>query len=306
MSANRHLTVSRRHFIQTALVGAAAWSLPGRLFAAEAPGKTDVWVIHGTDKTALMNRALKIIRDNGGFPQGAKNLALKVNAAWARKPETGANTHPDLVATFIKGVKDAGINSVVVPENSCARPEQSFTRSGIQPAVEEAGGKMINLKAHPDLFTEVKIPEGKSLQQASVAKPFLESDVVIDMPVAKHHGGAQLTIAMKNWMGSVQDRGFWHRNNLHQCIADFSTFMKPNWSIVDATRTMMSRGPQGPSRDMKYPNLLIVSADQVAADSVAAALFHENPTKVKYLAIAHEMGIGTVDHKQMNIHEIEM
>lgn len=126
------------------------------------------------------------------------------------------------------------------------------------------------------------------------------------MPVAKHHAATKLTICMKNWMGSVRDRGYWHRNDLHQCIADFSTFMHPNWSIVDATRTMMSRGPQGPTRDLKHPELLVVCPDQVAADSVAAALFHDNPQTVRYLKIAHEMGIGTVDHKNMNIHQVEL
>lgn len=305
MNVDFNSSVSRREFIQTALAGAAAWSLPAPLFAADAQG-AEVWVLHGADKTALMNRALKIVRENGGFPQGAKRLALKVNAAWARKPETGANTHPDLVAAFIKGVKDDGIEKVIVPENSCARPEQSFTRSGIQNAVEDNGASMIDLKKQAKLFQDVDIPKGKSLKKTKVASPFLESDVVVNMPVAKHHGGAQLTICMKNWMGAIQDRGFWHRNDLHQCIADCSTVLKPHWALVDATRIMLSRGPQGPSNEMKHPDLLIVSADQVAADSVAAALFHDNPQTVKYLKIAHQAGIGTVDHNKMKIHEIEV
>lgn len=305
MQNPKPLTFSRRNFIRTALVGAAAWSLPIRTFGADEP-KTDVWVIHGKNKTALMNRALEIIQEHNGFAGKTNQLALKVNAAWARKPEIGANTHPDLVAAFVRGAKSAGVKNVLIPENSCARPEQSFSRSGIQQAAKDTGARMINLKKEEELFTKVNIPKGKSLTNAEIAKPFLESDIVVNMPVAKHHGSAKLTISMKNWMGAVKDRGYWHRNDLHQCIADVSTFMKPDWSIVDATRTMMSRGPQGPTRDMKYPDLLIVSADQVAADSVAAALFHDNPQSVQYLKLAHKMGIGTVDHNRMNIHEIEL
>lgn len=305
MTGKDSFIFSRREFIQTSLTGALAWMLPIQAFSAPTE-KTPVWVIHGEDKRELMKKAMEIIWENGGFPAGAKNLALKVNAAWARKPETGANTHPILVDEFIRQVKAEGINDIVIPENSCARPEQSFSRSGIQEVADDHGVDLINLKAEKKLFADVKIPKGKSLTEARVAKPFLERDVVVNMPVAKHHGGAKLTICMKNWMGSVEDRGFFHRNNLHQCIADFSTFMKPNWSIVDATRTMMSRGPQGPSRDMKTPDLLIVSRDQVAADSVAAALFHDSPKTVKHLELAHEMGIGTVDHNQMEITEIEL
>lgn len=305
MNNDTSLTFSRRDFIQTALMSALAWMLPTRVFPA-TDSKTPVWIIHGEDKKKLMQKALEIIQENGGFPNSARSMALKVNAAWARKPEIGANTHPELVGEFIRGVKSAGIRDIVIPENSCARPEQSFTRSGIQEAAEANGAEMINLKEEKGLFTDVEIPDGRSLTEARVAKPFLDSDTVVNMPVAKHHGAAKLTICMKNWMGSVEDRSYWHRNNLHQCIADFSTFMKPDWNIVDATRTMMSRGPQGPSRDLKTPDLLIVAKDQIAADSVAAALFHDNPQTVEHLRLAHEMGIGTVDHNRMDITEIEL
>jgi len=228
-----------------------------------------------------------------------------VNAAWARTPEEGANTHPDLVSGFISGCHAAGIRQVVVPENPCSQADQAFTRSGIAAAVKAAGGNMINLQADAGLFVKQAIPEGRRLTEAQVARAFVEADTVVNMPVAKHHGGAKLTLAMKNWMGAVQDRGFWHRHDLHQCIADFSTFMKPRWAIIDATRIMLSRGPQGPSDEMKYPDLLVLSRDQVAADAVASTLFHDDPLSIPYLRMAQEMGIGTVALERMTIHKVE-
>lgn len=93
-----------------------------------------------------------------------------------------------------------------------------------------------------------------------VSKYFTSPDIsVVNMPVAKHHGGAGLTIAMKNWMGAVKDRGWWHKNNLHQCIADISTLIKPQWTIIDASRIMMDSGPQGPAKELKKPNMIIIS-----------------------------------------------
>jgi uncharacterized protein (DUF362 family) len=106
-------------------------------------------------------------------------------------------------------------------------------------------------------------------------------------------------------MGAVEGRKTWHVTGLHQCIADFSSFMKPTWAIVDATRCMTSKGPQGPSEDMIYPQQIILSKDQVAADTVAALLFHDDPcAAVNYLAIARDMGIGETDINRMNIHRI--
>ena len=294
--------LSRRDFIRTGVLGLTALGLPRSLFAADST--TQVWMIHGTNNAALMRRAIEIIDKNGGFGRNVRSLALKVNAAWAREPETGANTHPELVDEFLKGCHASGISNITLPEHPCARAEQSFTRSGILAAAEENEAEMIDLGGRD--YDEVELPNARNLRSAKVARQYLESDVVINMPVAKHHGGATLTISMKNWMGAVQDRGFWHRNDLHQCIADFSSFMKPRWSLVDATRIMKSRGPQGPSRDMEHPNLLIVSRDQVAADTVAATLFHKDPTKaVKYLKIAGEMGIGETKLDHITIHKIE-
>ncbi len=295
--------ISRREFIRTGLIGASVLALQPSLFAEETG--PIVWMIHGSDKKVLMLRCLEIIDRAGGFGRNVRNVALKVNAAWSRTAEEGANTHPDLVAAFIRGCHAAGITQVTVPENPCSRAEQAFTRSGILEAVKSSKGEMINLQEGGHLYEKVSLPQAKQLREAEVGRAFLEADVVVNMPVAKHHGAAMLTMAMKNWMGAVSDRGYWHRNNLHQCIADFSTFMKPAWTVIDATRIMMSRGPQGPSDEMRYPNLLIVSRDQVAADAVTSTLFHDNPRSIPYLELAEQMGIGTVDLDRITIHKVE-
>ena len=145
------------------------------------------------------------------------------------------------------------------------------------------------------------------MKKALVGKDFLETDALVNMPVAKHHGAAKLTIAMKNWLGAVKDRKYLHRNNLHQCIADLGTLIKPTWVIVDAIRIMLDRGPKGPSRNMKELNLLVVSKDQAAADAYTSTLFPGmGPDKIKYLTIAGEMKLGTVDLSGIAVHKIEV
>ncbi|MCD6377818.1 MAG: DUF362 domain-containing protein [Planctomycetes bacterium] len=301
--------LTRREFLSAGIVSGAAIILTQNLPAAttQKVKKTDVWVFHGKDKKKLINACLKVISDNGGFGKGAKKLTLKVNAAWYRTPEQGANTHPELVDAFLIGCKKMGIKEVVMPEHSCDDPRKSFPRSGLLQVAQKNGAKMYSLGGNRKLYKEVKIPKGKRLKKALVGKDFLETDALVNIPVAKHHGSARLSIAMKNWMGAVRDRGYWHRNNLHQCIADFSTFIKPTWTIIDATRIMLDRGPKGPARNLKHPNLIILSRDQVAADAYASTLFPGvGPTKVGYLKIAREMKIGTTEVSKMAVHKIEV
>ncbi len=307
MKTTTYSEFSRRDFIRAGVFGGAATvvgsALPLVAEEAVATGaKADVWVFTGEDKKKLMAAALDVISKNGGFGKGARRMALKVNAAWPRTPDQGANTHPELIDAFLAGVKKAGIEEVVIPEHTCGPATTTFKMSGIGAVATKHGAKMIDLGANKKQFEQVAIPGGKKLTEAKVARDYITpGTVVVNMPVAKHHGGALITIAMKNWMGAIEDRGFWHRNNLHQCIADFASFMKPAWTLVDATRTIMDNGPQGPAKELRHPNQLIVSRDQVAADAVASSLFVDSPAKVGYLKIAGEMGIGVSDLARINI-----
>ena len=300
--------VTRRGFLGMGVAAGGAVVLGDKLAlaAGAAAGKTDVWVLHGTDKKKLMDAALKVIADNGGFGKDVKKLTLKINAAWWSTPEQGGNTNPELADTFLKGCKSQGIKQLVMPENPVQPAEKTFPQSGLLAVAKSNGVPMIDLKSDEKLFKEVEFPKGKRLKKAMVGKDFLETDALVNMPVAKHHGGAGLTIALKNWMGSVKDRRFLHRNNLQQCIADFATFIKPTWTIVDATRIMLTRGPRGPSKDMKKPDLLIVCKDQVAADAYTATLFPKNlADRARHIQVAGQMKLGTTDLTQLAVHKIE-
>ncbi len=312
--------ITRRDFLRTAMVAGAGLALGRGATAADAlldnalPATAApataldnrVWVIHGADNRRLMARAWEIIGAEGGLGAQVKSVALKVNAGWTRLPEQGATTHPDLVEEFIKGCRATGVEKIVVPEHPCNDARQCFPRSGIQAVCERQGVPLIDLKTAPATdYQQVAIPAGKRLKQAEVARQFIEADALVNMPVAKHHGGSVLTMAMKNWMGAVRDRHFWHRNDLHQCIADFCTWVTPAWTLIDATRTMMDGGPQGPARVLNKPQLLVVARNQVCADAFTSTLFHDSPTAVRYLALAADMGLGTIDIPRLDIRRIE-
>jgi uncharacterized protein (DUF362 family) len=112
---------------------------------------------------------------------------------------------------------------------------------------------------------------------------------------------------MKNLMGIVWDRRFWHRNDLHQCIADFATWRKPDLNIIDAYRVMTRNGPRGVSEaDIVIKKSLILSTDMVAADAAAAKIFGSEPSTIPYIKIAHEMGVGNMNLEELNIERIKV
>ena len=87
-------------------------------------------------------------------------------------------------------------------------PQASYDKSGIAAAVKAAGGTMeamSNMK-----YRDVQIPQGKRLKQWKVYGDIQDADVVINVPIAKDHSGATLTLGMKNLMGVVLDRNGMH------------------------------------------------------------------------------------------------
>ena len=134
---------------------------------------------------------------------------------------------------------------------------------------------------------------------------FLEGDVLINVPVIKHHGSAQVTISMKNLMGAIWDRRFYHKAGLHDCIAEFCLFRKPDLNIVDGYRVTLRNGPQrARPEDVVTKKMLIVSADCVAADTAAAKIQGADPAKVGHITRAAELKIGRNDLSALSIERI--
>lgn len=285
--------IHRREFLKTtAAVAATAAIAPRQLFAG-APPASRVVVVHGTDIPKMVQTGIAALGGWSAFVKPGRQVTLKPNAGWASTPGQGANTHPDLVEICARAGLAAGASAVVIPEHTCSPARSSFKMSGIGAAAQRGGARLYALE-DKDQYQTVDLPRGRKLKQADVARDVLETGCLINLPVAKSHGGAGLTIGMKNWMGSVRDRGFWHRNNLHQCIADFSTRIKPDLIIVDATRIMITNGPRGPGK-VETPHQIVFGTDPVAVDAYAATLFGKEPLSIRYIRITQEMGIGSAD-----------
>ncbi|MDD4026239.1 MAG: DUF362 domain-containing protein [Kiritimatiellae bacterium] len=296
--------IQRRSFIKGTV---AVTTIPAgglTALADNAPAAT-VIVVHGKDIAKMLEAGIARLGGWDAFIKPGMKVAIKPNVAWNSKPDQGGNTHPDLVRAFVLAAEAGGAAKIDLPENTCHDEKSTFPTSGVEAALKGTKARLYR-PAKKD-YQEVEIPKGQIVKRAKIPKDILECDCLINMPVAKHHGGATLTISMKNWLGSVsnEDRRSWHRNGLHQCIADINTFIKPKLIVIDATRIMLTKGPQGPG-DLAHPNEIILSTDTVAADAYAATLFKKQPFDVPHIKIAHEMGVGCDDLSKVKVERIEV
>jgi uncharacterized protein (DUF362 family) len=183
-------------------------------------------------------------------------------------------------------------------------PESAYATSGIAEAVKAAGGQMEVMNGAK--FRATEIPEGRDIKNWQVYQEILLADVVINVPVAKHHSLARLSLGGKNLLGVVSTPSLIHAN-LGQRIADIVSLVRPTLTVVDAVRTLMAHGPTGGNLDdVRMSNTVIASHDIVAADAYAATLFDLTGSDVAYVRAAADMGLGTRELGGVKVEEIEV
>jgi uncharacterized protein (DUF362 family) len=249
-----------------------------------------------------LHAALDAIGGIGRFVKTGERVTIKPNVGWDRTPAQAANTNPDLVAEMVRLCLAADAVEVIVADITCNDPRRCFLRSGIREAAEKAGAKVI-LPGDGDLI-EVDMG-GKLLTRWPVARCFVETDRLINMPIVKQHSLSRCTIAMKNLYGILGGR----RNQLHQeidqSIVDLVAFCKPTLTVVDATRVLMRDGPTGGSLDnVAIENSVMCATDLVAADSRACEFLGLRGEQVEHILLAEQSGLGLIDYRAAGYREI--
>ncbi|TVR42040.1 MAG: DUF362 domain-containing protein [Bacteroidia bacterium] len=302
--------MDRRQFLRKGFIFSALGSLYagtiGRIpgFAMSAAGNYDLVAVRGGEPVEMYHRAMEEMGGMKKYIKPGQTVVLKPNASWDVPPQRAANTNPDLMRAIVEDCLAAGAGRVFAFDHTCDNWERSYANSGVAEAVRQGGGQMLhaNLERY---YRDVSIPGAKRLTTAKVYERLMEADVFINIPVLKHHASTTITIAMKNLMGIVWDRRFWHRNDLHQCIADFCLYRKPDLNIVDAYLVMTRNGPRGTSEaDLTRMRSLLVSTDIVAVDAAGAMMLGHEPNDIAHLRIAAEMNIGNINLDDLNIRRV--
>jgi len=315
--------MNRRNFLKSiALTGAAitikesgATTLMSQHFSnttnSSGAGQYDLVAVMGGEPAEMFRKAIAEMGGMQQFVKKGQKVVVKPNIGWDKVPELAANTNPEIVGEIVKQCFDAGASEVLVFDHTCDDWRKCYTNSGIEAAARAAGAKVVPADQE-SYFKPVSLPNGKSLKTTKIHEAILNADVWINVPVLKNHGGAKMTIAMKNLMGIVWDRRFFHANNLQQCIADISTLnKKPVLNVVDAYRLMKNNGPRGRSKaDVVLSKGLFISQDMVAIDTAATNFFNQvrkMPLEdVAHIGIGEKMKIGTTQLDKLKIKRVRL
>ena len=261
-------------------------------------------VARGSNPEEMVKQGISALGGMEHFMKPGADVIIKPNICVGYHTyEYAATTNPWVVAALVKLCLEAGAKRVRVMDYGFGgTAEQCYQVSGIADQVAAAGGEMEEMSMLK--FVKTTIPDAVKLNQAYLYQDILNADLLINVPIAKNHGMATLTLGLKNLMGTMQNRELIHPS-FEKNLVDLATMVRPHLTVIDAIRTLMANGPTGGNlADVKQQDTLIFSRDIVAADSYATRLFNMQPENIPYIIKAAERGLGRSDLNGIKIQEI--
>ncbi len=259
----------------------------------------DLAVVEADSPYKGTKSAIEMIGGMRRFVSKGDVVIVKPNMGWDRKPEMGANTNPDVIKAIVEMCFDAGAKKIIVMDNSVNDPRRCYRNSGIIEALK--GLDVETPFPNPRIAKRVKIG-GEWIKEWEVLPQFLEADKIINVPVAKNHSLAILTLGMKNWLGAVGGERNRLHQRIHEAVNDFSVFFKPALTVLDAWRMMVRNGPTGGSPgDVVVKKTIVAGKDYVAVDSYGAFLFGKSHEELPFLKIAKNRGLGEAELQRLKI-----
>lgn len=296
--------MNRKEFLKLSGLLGIGVVLKGNLPHLYAQTVPDLVVVQGTSTALVTKAAIDALGGMKRFISKGDIVIVKPNIAFDRQPEYAANTNPIVVAEVVKLCFDAGAKRVKVFDHTVNEPRRCYVQSGIADAARNAGAEVSFIDERK--FVEVEI-KGKALKKWELYKDVLEADKLINVPIAKHHGLARLTMAMKNWMGVIGGSRRLLHQNLNESLVDLTLVIKPTLTILDAIRILIASGPQGGNlKDVRKLDTIIAGTDQVAVDAYGTTLFGKKPSDIGYLRLAAEANIGRIDIENLSIERITL
>jgi len=300
------MRLRRRAVLQGAAALATGVAV-GPAQAAEA--LPDLVEVAGTNHKAMVDAALTALGGIGAFVKPGARVVVKPNVSFDNPPEFGTGTHPETMRAVLEACLAAGAKEVVVIENLLRKKERCLERTGLGALLKTLPQVKLRLLDGDEDFEGVVVPGGKELERIDLAKEVRAADVYINLPQAKHHSSAEVSFGMKNAMGVIRDRKKFHLwLDLHLALVDLARVIKPQLTLLDATRVLMNKGPGGPG-EVAAVGKLIAGRNVVSVDAYGLGLckFDGKSLKVsdvRHIALAGKAGLGETDVTKLRVKTI--
>jgi uncharacterized protein (DUF362 family) len=228
---------------------------------------------------------------------------LKPNLVRPELKQFPCNTTDKRVILAVAQVcKDAGAKEVTVGENPGygITSRFAFRLSNLLHHMKEMDINPVFLDEEEKV--NVPNPEGILFRNVKVPKPYLNADVIINIPKMKTHLQAKVSLGIKNLHGIALDeqRLLYHREDINSKLIDILRIRIPELTVIDALWALEGQSPLfgNPIPDF---NLIISGTDPVAVDSVGCSTMGFDPEEIAMIRIARQQKLGCGDLSKIEV-----
>ena len=236
------------------------------------------------------------------IPKEAKIL-LKPNLLKKAEVEKAVITHPVVVGAFARILRENGYEHIVLADSCGHGTTQAVIRgTGMDTYLEKYHIPAIDYSEG----VKTAYPQGIQAKEFILPKELLDQDCVISLSKMKTHALERITGAVKNSYGFVY--GF-HKAKGHtqypsadsfaRMLIDLNKCVAPKLYVMDGIVAMEGNGPG--SGDPVPMNVMLMSTDPVALDSVFSCLIYLKPEMVPTNYHGEKMGLGTWKEEKITL-----
>lgn len=243
----------------------------------------------------FMKQGLDLLGGLSSLIGKEEKILLKPNLLKKAEVERAVITHPVVVGAFARILREEGYKNIVLAD-SCGTGTTSKVIKGTG-----MDSFLIKYNIPAIDYTEgvhVKYPQGVQAKEFILPKELTESDCVISLSKMKTHALERITGAVKNSYGFVYglNKAKGHTqypsaDSFARMLVDLNRCVNPRLYIMDGIMAMEGNGPG--SGDPTPMNVILMSKDPVALDSVFCHLVHLEPALVPTNYHGEKMGLGT-------------
>jgi len=184
--------------------------------------KTKVSVVKGAAKAdskeidALVRKAIEMAGGLGNIVKPGNKVIIKPNIVGDQPPENAATTDPRVCKTIANIIRELGAKPIIGEAPWIGVVKAEAIKIAGYDKLREEGYEVVDFTKEET--QKVPIPKGKAMKEVVLPKIVLDADVFIDVPKMKTHDQCEVTLALKNMMGVLLDKG---KRNLHHTYGIF-------------------------------------------------------------------------------------
>ncbi|MFX0043705.1 MAG: DUF362 domain-containing protein, partial [Candidatus Hodarchaeota archaeon] len=258
--------------------------------------------INNDDIETAVFSALKMINADQLMTKEGMVILLKPNLLMAKPPERAVTTHPEVVRSTIRWLKQYKPSKIYVSDSSGGqkpgKTEITMKVSGILAVCEEEGAECVPFeKSEREIY---KVPNSLEMKEFVSSDLIKEADLIINLPKIKTHGQCILTCCIKNMFGTIlrSNKAKTHAqfpriSRFTSALADIYSVSNPQLTIIDGYLCQEGQGPSG--GDIVKLDLILAGYDGVALDTAVCKIIGFDPIEIGYLEKAEKKKLGTTN-----------